>query len=81
MGAAQGSRIRAMDATPKARATLEMELTGKAPAGTLTSADGVSRQFTGWSELATAIEEWRTLAAGKLAPSGRGEPAGGVGSF
>jgi hypothetical protein len=58
-----------MDATRTARASLEMELAGKAPSGTLASADGVRRQFRGWTELAAAIQEWRTLAAGPESPT------------
>jgi hypothetical protein len=53
----------AMDQTPSARATLDMETVGAAPAGTLISADGVARRFTGWTEFASAIQEWRAAAA------------------
>ena len=52
-----------MDQTPSARATLDMETVGAAPAGTLISAGGVRRRFTGWTEFASAIQEWRAEAA------------------
>jgi hypothetical protein len=52
-----------MDATPSARATLDMETVGGVPAGTLISADGVPRRFAGWTEFAAAIEGWRAAAA------------------
>jgi hypothetical protein len=52
-----------MDQTPSARATLDMETVGAAPAGTLISAGGVQRRFTGWTEFASAIQEWRAEAA------------------
>jgi hypothetical protein len=46
----------------RAEATLEVELSGEAPAGELRSADGVKRSFSGWTELASAIEQWRSTA-------------------
>lgn len=52
-----------MDRTPSARATLDMETVGAVPTGTLISADGVPRRFTGWTEFASAIQEWRATAA------------------
>jgi hypothetical protein len=52
-----------MDQTPSARATLDMETVGTVPTGTLISADGVPRRFTGWTEFASAIQEWRATAA------------------
>lgn len=51
-----------MDRTPSARATLDMETVGAVPTGTLVSADGVPRRFTGWTEFASAIQEWRAAA-------------------
>ncbi len=41
------------------RATLEMETDGKAPGGTVITADGHRFAFAGWAELAAAIEDWR----------------------
>jgi hypothetical protein len=52
-----------MDQTPSARATLDMETVGPAPTGTLISAGGIARRFTGWTEFASAIQEWRAVAA------------------
>jgi hypothetical protein len=52
-----------MDQTPSARATLDMETVGTVPTGTLISADGVPRRFTGWTEFASTIQEWRAAAA------------------
>jgi hypothetical protein len=52
-----------MDQTPSARATLDMETVGPAPTGTLISAGGIARRFTGWTEFASAIQEWRAAAA------------------
>jgi hypothetical protein len=52
-----------MDQTPSARATLDMETLGATPTGTLISADGVLRRFTGWTEFASTIQEWRATAA------------------
>jgi hypothetical protein len=52
-----------MDRTPSARATLDMETVGAVPTGTLISGDGVPRRFTGWTEFASAIQEWRAAAA------------------
>jgi hypothetical protein len=42
-----------------AEAKLELELEVDAPAGALVTADGRRRAFTGWIELAAAIEDWR----------------------
>lgn len=62
-----------MDRTPSARATLDMETMGGVPTGTLTSADGVLRRFTGWTEFASAIQQWRAAAAAETETSrGRG---------
>lgn len=46
-----------------AKATLEVELHGAAPEGALTAADGSRRAFSGWIELASAIEDWRRSEA------------------
>jgi hypothetical protein len=59
-----GQRGRALskpDAT--AKATLEVELDGAAPEGSLTAPDGIRRAFSGWTELAAAIEDWWHSAA------------------
>ena len=42
--------------------TLEMDLEGRVPEGALTLADGLRMEFSGWAELASTIEEWRTRA-------------------
>lgn len=47
---------------PTATATLEMDLRERAPEGSLTFADGRCLIFAGWTELASAIEEWRAQA-------------------
>lgn len=46
----------------RARATLEVALEADAPAGTLTAPDWGHRSFSGWIELASAIEDWREAA-------------------
>jgi len=46
----------------RATVTLEMDLEGRAPEGALISTDGVRMEFSGWAELASAIEDWRTRA-------------------
>jgi hypothetical protein len=53
-----------MDRIPTARATLDIETHGAAPAGTVTSAGGVARRFTGWTEFAAVIQDWRAAEAG-----------------
>jgi hypothetical protein len=53
-----------MDRIPTARATLDIETEGRAPTGTLISADGVARRFTGWTEFAAVIQDWRAAQAG-----------------
>jgi hypothetical protein len=52
-----------MEAPLSARAMLEMKLGAGPPSGALTPADGIRRRFSGWTELAGAIEEWRSQAA------------------
>jgi hypothetical protein len=52
----------------KATASLELQVEPQAPAGTLTADDGFRRAFTGWIELATAIEDWRALHRGAGVP-------------
>lgn len=55
------------DVMRSARGTLEMDLEGEAPAGVLTNGDGRGYRFSGWTELATAIEEWRSEARSAFA--------------
>jgi hypothetical protein len=50
-----------------------MDLEGRAPRGVLTSAEGRGFRFSGWTELAAAIEEWRSDAGA----SRRDEDGGG----
>lgn len=55
--------IRQMDRrVQRAKVTLEMDLVGRAPEGALTSTDGLRVDFSGWAELASAIEDWRRWA-------------------
>jgi hypothetical protein len=44
-------------------ATIELSLAAKAPDGVLTDGHGQARRFSGWIELAAAIEDWRTAQA------------------
>ncbi len=46
----------------RATGTLEMGLERRAPTGVLTASDGRRLEFSGWTELAAAIEEWRSDA-------------------
>jgi hypothetical protein len=48
---------------PTASATIELEAGTEAPTGALTDGNGLVRRFSGWIELAAAIEEWRTSTA------------------
>ena len=57
---------------PRAHATLEMELRGRAPEGVLTSAGGARLPFSGWIEFASVIETWREAALDR----GPGEDVG-----
>jgi hypothetical protein len=41
------------------RGTLEIDASAPAPRGTLTSAEGRRLEFSGWSELAVAVENFR----------------------
>jgi hypothetical protein len=43
-------------------ATIELEAGTQAPTGALTDGDGQARHFSGWIELAAAIEDWRTAS-------------------
>jgi hypothetical protein len=44
-------------------ATIELEARAEAPTGSLTDSQGQARRFSGWIELAAAIEDWRTSTA------------------
>jgi hypothetical protein len=44
-------------------AALELALAAGAPRGVLSCADGRRIRFTGWTELASAIENWREEAS------------------
>jgi hypothetical protein len=44
-------------------ATIELDLAAEAPDGVLTDGHGRARRFSGWIELAAAIEDWRTSTA------------------
>ena len=44
-------------------ATLELDLGAQAPTGALTDGQGEAQRFSGWIELAAAIEDWRTSTA------------------
>jgi hypothetical protein len=59
----------------KARAQLEMVLDARAPEGMLSSSDGRRFPFRGWTELAAAIEEWRSSARSPRSGDGGGGPA------
>jgi len=45
--------------TLRATLTLIPAIHGHAPSGALITPDGLRRGFTGWIELASAIEDWR----------------------
>jgi hypothetical protein len=55
-------------------ATIELEAGTQAPTGALTDGQGQARRFSGWIELAAAIEDWRT--AGPPADPDATQPAG-----
>jgi hypothetical protein len=46
---------------PATQATIELQtdIEGDAPGGALVTSDGQRRPFSGWIELASAIEDWR----------------------
>jgi hypothetical protein len=46
-----------------ATATIELSLGVQAPEGVLIDGQGQARRFSGWIELAAAIEDWRTGTA------------------
>jgi hypothetical protein len=47
-----------------AKATLEVEVRNTVPKGALIAGRGLRRTFSGWIELASAIEDWRRSEAG-----------------
>jgi hypothetical protein len=49
--------------TQTTTATLDLEAGAEAPVGALTDRHGHIRRFSGWIELAAAIEDWRTSTA------------------
>jgi hypothetical protein len=52
-----------MNQGPTASATLELTPGVQAPKGVLIDRHGQTRRFSGWIELAAAIEDWRTSTA------------------
>jgi hypothetical protein len=52
-----------MNPGPTATATIELSLAPEAPDGILIDRQGRVRRFSGWIELAAAIEDWRTSRA------------------
>jgi hypothetical protein len=52
--------VQVTDGLFRGSARLEMDVGGSAPTGALTSAAGRPYPFTGWTELAAAIEKWRS---------------------
>jgi hypothetical protein len=56
-------------------ATIELDLGTEAPTGALTDEQGQARRFSGWIELAAAIEDWRTsITRADSGPSPSQEP-------
>jgi hypothetical protein len=60
----------------KLEATLELDPRAETIVGTITGADGVEHRFSGWMELASVIDAWRTSTdavsdAGDATPPGR----------
>jgi hypothetical protein len=61
-----------MDAdTPQAAATLRVNLSSEEFMGVLVASEGRPVEFSGWMELASALEDWRRAAAA-AADGGRG---------
>ena len=61
-----------MDAdTPQAAATLRVDLSSEEFTGVLVGSEDRPVKFSGWMELASALEDWRRAAAA-AADSGRG---------
>jgi hypothetical protein len=57
-------------------ARIEMDLRERVPRGAIVTPGGERRAFGGWTELASAIEEWRA-AARSAQGSGDGAPTSG----
>ena len=56
-------------------ATIELDAASGAPTGALTDDAGQARRFSGWIELAAAIEDWRTSTArAETSPSASDPP-------
>ena len=53
----------------RAKGALEMDVDGPAPTGALTGSDGQRSEFSGWSELAAVIQDWRGQYAPTCAPT------------
>ena len=72
-GRLRGADDAVVDAFPAstAEATLSVELDAKEPRGTLRLADAEPLRFSGWLELASAIEAMRALAAAGAQSSGK----------
>ena len=62
----------------RARGTIEMDIGGRAPAGVLTGADGRRFGFSGWTELAVVIEQWRQAKPVDQGPREPAAPSGGL---
>jgi hypothetical protein len=63
-----------MNRGPTATATIELNLDAQAPDGVLTDGQGETHRFSGWIELAAAIEDWR-IATSRAVPDGAGDQA------
>jgi hypothetical protein len=57
--------------TPQAAATLRVDLSLEELTGVLVASEGRPVKFSGWMELASALEDWRRAAAAAV-DSGRG---------
>ena len=56
-------------------ATIELDLGTEVPTGALSDGRGHARRFSGWIELAAAIEDWRTSTAqAEIGPSASEAP-------
>ena len=65
-----------MNQGPTATATIELSLWVTTPEGVLIDDGGRVRPFSGWIELASAIEDWR-LAWAEVRNPTRGQPPNG----
>jgi hypothetical protein len=62
-----------MNRRPTATATLDLNLGAHTPEGVLTDRQGRVRRFSGWIELAGAIEDWR-IASSRAVPAVAQDP-------